>query len=270
MTATRLFRDAFPSFTPWWLRARRVLGKTTGYRFLWSMIAPLDALMEGAFQGAAAGFPGIGTSTALPYIGGTRGILRGYGTSETDAHYCGRLINWPATWRQAGMSLAIAKQFHEYLSNRPKVTVVSRAGVWVTVNADGSVAPIVTGVTFDWDSVSNPERATFWSELFVIVYPDPWAASPVLGSGSALGVDRGIGHENTREEADAVRNLIADFKAARDRIRAVIFTTDPTLFDPTTPSSLPDGQWGQWGTRGPLSRVKSHRNVTTCKIWEPN
>lgn len=260
------FRDMIRDAVPWWLSDRP--GKNVGYRVLWSMIAPLDAAVETLLEGLRAPMPGQGTPTALSAIGRTRGILRGYGSSETDESYIARLLAWLDTWRLAGSQLAIASQLHAYMSNRPRVTVVNRAGTWTCVAQDGT---ITTGtMAWDWDSVSNPERSGFWSEQWVIVYPDPWAHAPIRGSGlRTRGGETGIGHLCSREEYDAVKNLCATWKAAHTFIRTIIFTTDGTLFDPGTPASLPDGTWGQWSLPGSDPRAAGGRNTTTCRYWEP-
>lgn len=40
---TRRLRDMLGGFVPWWLSDRPTSGKTVGFRFLWAMVAPLDA-----------------------------------------------------------------------------------------------------------------------------------------------------------------------------------------------------------------------------------
>lgn len=265
------FRDAFRSYIPPWLSERLQTGRNRGFSLLWSMIAPLDAAADVLLQGMRAAWPGKGTSTALPYIGRTRGLIRNQ--NETDAEYAERLRGWLDEWREAGSQLQIAKVVHEYLRTRPKVRIVNRAGKWITVDTDGTVT--THQATFDWDSVSHPERAGYWSDLWLVVYsaPTQWGTSgPFLDTAGAptWGADQlGIGHDDTREEYDALTGLLAQWKAAHSLIRAVIFTSDATLFDPTTPASLPNGQWGEWGNHNSGSRVASSRNLTTCRYWEP-
>lgn len=279
------FRDILRKVVPVWLSDRWRGGpggnsgltptNATGFSFLWALTAPLDACAEVLAQGVRAAWPGLGTPSALKYIGSSRGILRGYGTSETDDHYAMRLRAWLTTWQGAGSQLALAQQLHEYISNRPRVTIVNRAGSWVSVAQDGTVSTM-SGVTWNWDGTSNPEDATSWSEQWVIIYPDPWAHRGAFGSGDKFGADGlGLGHLVTREESDAVRGIIADWKSAHTRVRTVIWTSDGTIFNPSDPTTMPDGQWGQWsagnsGIRDNGARGKSHRNVTTCRYWEPN
>lgn len=256
------FRDILRDAVPWWLSDRP--GLNVGFRYLWSVVAPLDAAMEVLEEGINASRPGVGTPTALAAIGRTRGILRGFG--ETEAHYAARLNQWLDTWRLAGSQLAVASQLHENIVNRPRVRVVNRAGTWTMVDQSGAVT---TGtMTWNWDSVSNPERSGNWWEQWIIVYPAPWALAPNRGA-RTRGDQSGIGHLVSRAEYDAVKNLLSSWTSAHTFIRTVIFTSDGTLFDPATPSSLPDGTWGQWSLPGSSPRVRGGRNLTSCRYWEP-
>lgn len=267
MTVRQRLRDIFPQYIPWWLSDRSLSsGKSVGYRFLWSMIAPLDAYEEVLIQGLQAAWPGVGTPTALPRIGATRGIVRGQ--ADSDADYATKLRSWIERWRNAGSQYAIARELHDYLGNHPRIRIVNRAGFWVMMAEDGTIT--TAQAVFDWDSVSNPERATFWSELFVIVYPTQWANTGLWGDGRDYGArDGGLGHQVTRREVDAVRGILAQWKAAHTKIRALIWTSDTALFDPANPGSLPDGTWGQWSVPGGSgSRVAGGRNTTTCRYWE--
>lgn len=266
MTTARVrFRDVFRLALPWWLTDRREKGMTVGFRILWSLAAPLDTLQEVLLQGIQAGYPGRGTPTALPYIGRTRGILRGQ--ADTDAEYAEKLRGWLARWETAGEMRGLGRELHEWLGNHPMIRLVNRAGTWVTVAADGTVT--TQQAAWDWDSVSNPERAGFWSEMWIIVYPTQWALGGAWGDGRSWGGrDSGIGHRVTATERETVRGLIAEWKSAHSRVRAVIWTSDAALFDPNNPATCPDGTWGQWGGGGSGSRVASGRNTTTCRYWE--
>lgn len=276
MGLLRRFRDALRDRVPVWLSDRRAntpsapggppsKDETVGFRFLWAVTAPLDAGAQQLLEALRARFPGVGTATALPYIGRDRGILRG--VDDTDADYAARLLGWVERWKIAGSAEALARAMHEYIPGHPMVRAISRAGRWVTVNADGSL--VRHAATWDWDSVSHPERAGYWSELWVIIYPTPYAASGTLGDGRALSdADRGIGHMVARVDVDVVHRLLATWKSAHSLVRCVIWTTDASLFDPATPASRPDGTWGDWGKTVSGSRV-SARNITTCRYWEP-
>lgn len=257
------FRDTFESYIPVWLRNRP--GFTVGYRFLWSSIAPFDSVVNVLIEGIKASWPGFGTPSALPYIGRGRGLIRGQ--ADTDESFGAKLRAWLDVWRDAGSMEVIARQVQGYLRNTPRVRIVNRAGQWVTINSDGTME--ATFAAFDWDSVSNPERAGYWSEMWIIVYPTEWADSGLWGDGRLWGArDSGIGHVVTRVEVDAIKGLIAQWKGAHSRIRNVIWTSDATLFNPADPASLPDGTWGTWSSGGSGSRVGSGRVTTTCRYWD--
>lgn len=267
MTVARRFRDEIRSYVVPWLSDRHgaTPERSAGFRFLWSMVAPLDAAMDVLVQGLRAAHPGQGTPTALPLIGRSRGMIRGQG--ESDAAYGARLTTWLDRWRIAGTAEAIATALHEYLGNHPKVRVITRSGIWVTAELDGSITR--TTATWDWDSVSHPGRAGFWSDIWIVIYPTQWANAPgVIGDDAyGLGDGYGAGHQASRIEVDAVKSILAQWKSAHTKVRAVIWTSDATLFDPLTPASCPNGAWGGWGTTG-SSRVASSRNTTTCRYWE--
>lgn len=272
MSATIRFRDVFRAFTVGWLNERpgQKDGKTVGYRLLWSMIAPLDVASEVLIQSLQAPWPGKGTPTALPLIGRSRGMIRSQ--LETDDEYSARLITWLDRARQLGSMLSTARAIHEYLGNRPRVRIYNRAGACLEVaQTTGAVTRYDAGTTaWDWDSVSNPERSGYWWDLWACVYPTQWSNSPALGSGRKLDAvpNLGVGCTATREEHDALRGLIRQNKSDHSHMRAVIFTSDETLFDPTDPTTQPDGEWGEWGGKGSGSRTVGHRNVTTCRYLE--
>lgn len=269
MTVSVRFRDAFRKFIPPWLADRSTLGvgKSAGFRFLWSMIAPLDAAAEVLVQGLQAAWPGKGTPTALPLIGRTRGMIRG--ESETDAAYAARLLLWLDRWRAAGSAEAIAQAIHDFCANHPKVRIVTRSGYWVTLNADGTITR--TTAAWNWDGVSHPERFGFWSEIWVIVYPTQWEhRAGVWGDGVWGSTGLGWGHNAPRTSYEAIKGLAMQWKSAHTRVRAIVWTSDASLFNPADPGSLPNGSWGAWGTTSSGARVPSSRNLTTCRFWEPN
>lgn len=261
-------RDQLRRWVPWWLSDRRFSsGKTVGFRYLWAMIACFDAITQWILEGLLAAWPGAGTLTALSLIGRSRGIIRGQ--TDTDVEYASKLRQWLDKWAAAGSARQLAIELHEYLGNRPRVRIVTRAGFWVTVATDGTVT--TTQAAWNWDGTSNPERSGYWSEMWVIIYPTQWAVNPtVYGTGRSwgLGDGFGIGHKVSRIEYDAVRGLLNQWKSAHTRISAVVWTSDATLFDPATPASLPNGAWGDWSVGGTGARVPNSRNLTTCRYWE--
>lgn len=260
MTAAVRFRDIVK--VPKWI-------DRVGRDFIGSMVAPLDTAVQHLTEGLTARFPGRGTPTALPYIGRSRGITRNQ--NESDEDFALRLIAWFELHPQAGWDERIARVVHEYLEDHPMVRVVDRSGQWTTIGTLGNLSRDVAA--WDWDSVSHPERndpdAPWWSDLWVIIYPTPWTLrSGTLGD--LTGDDGfGLGHMCPRADVYALKGLLSQWKAAHARIRAVIWTSDVSLFDPGWPAGLPDGTWGAWGGTGSGSRTLSGRNLTSCRYWEP-
>ncbi len=270
MTVLR-FRDTLSRYVVPWLSERpgRLLGRTVGYRYLRTMTSQLDAIADVALDALQAPWPGRGTPTALPSIGRSRGMIRGQG--ESDGDYAARMIPWLDRARQYGSMLAVGRAVHEYLANRPRVRVYNRAGFCTEIaQTTGAVTKYEAGSTsWDWDSVSNPERSGFWWDLWICVYPTQWADSGLWGDGRFWGArDSGIGHVVSRVEVDALKSEIEQYKSAHSHVRAVIWTSDETLFDPTSPATQPDGTWGQWSLPGSDPRVPGGRNTTSCRYWE--
>ncbi len=268
MTAKVRFRDSVRRYLPQWLSDRTTSGRTVGFRLIWSMVAPLDVALEHGVQGLKASWPGVGTPTALPYIGRSRGFIRGQ--SESDASFATRLLGWLDRWRIAGSDEAVARAIQEYVTGAPRVRIFRR---------DGNVLTLTSGVvtrttcTWQWDTTSHPERAGNWSEIWIVVYSTPFSTagnflhttgSPTWGIGDGFG----IGHDVSRQDYEALKSLLAQWKSQHTRIRAVVWTSDSTLFDPASAPSLPNGSWGGWGGVGSGSRTASSRNLTTCRYWE--
>lgn len=258
--------DSFWSKVPVWMQG------PNARTFLTTMIAFYDVATDVMRQGMHASIPGIGTTTALPFIGQMRGMIQGDG--ETNASYAARLPSWRDRARQWGMQLALARALHEYVEGNPIVKIVNRAGLMVTCDASGNITR--TQTTWNWDSVSNPERATWWAELWIIIYAPPWnETGPVMTSPNAppnLG-PYGIGQLVPRINVDVVKGLVEQYKSFHSYVRAVIWSYDSSLFDPTNPSKMPDGTWGQWSYptfetgNGNNARHLSGRSLS-CRYWE--
>jgi hypothetical protein len=264
-------KDLVDRYVPPWLANRVSKGLTSGHRYLWGLVAPLDALLDVFNQGLVARFPGVGTPTALPYIGRSRSLIRNQ--NETAAEYGARLEKWLDTHPEAGSQEIIGVAIHSFLANRPRVRVINRAGLWLTVEEDGEITRQQSDA-WDWDSVSHPERnepeTPWWSDLWVVVQVSQWAHRDGT-MGDLPGHDGyAWGHYASLPEVDAVKGLFSQWKGAHSRIRAVIWTTDPDLFDPDVPASCPDGTWGEWGIYDVDNNyVPSGRNLTSCRYWEP-
>lgn len=270
MAAFPRFVDSFWSKVPVWLQT------PNGVKYLTPLIAFFDVAHDVFRQGMHASLPGLGTPTALDVIGRMRAMIRGDGESADS--YAARLPEWRDRARTWGSQYAIARALHEYVSGNPKVRIVNRNGVMVTCDVDGSMT--VEDVTWDWDSLSNPERndpdAPWWAELWIVIYAPPWAKTgPAINSpGSAPNAGPyGIGQVVPRLPVDVVKREIEQYKSDHSFVRCVIWAYDSTLFDPSTPATMPDGTWGQWSyptgqSSTNVHRLRSNRSLT-CRYWEP-
>lgn len=255
-------RDWLRAFVPKWLSNRP--GLNNGFKMLWGMAFQADILIELAVEAVGSWWPGyslgatnqaLDASTALPLIGLSRGIVQG--EAESNASYAARLPGWLDDWANAGSAEILAQQIQAYIGNTPMVRVVDRAGNWVTVASDGTITKTVAA--WDWDSVSNPERANWWSDLWIIVYPCEW---PITGFdlGALVGVwgtydGAGTGHGVPRAAVDAILAILAQWKGAHCWCQAIIYSYDPTLFVPGSPvSGDPDGTWGGGRRSSAVSR----------------
>ena len=273
------FADSFWTKVPNWMQ------RPNGRKYLTSMTAFFDVAFDVARQGLHADLPGIGTPTALPFVGQMRAMIQGDG--ESASSYAARMVGSPyrvtdpvipaqPSWidraRQWGMQLALARALHEWVKGGPMVRVVNRAGTMVTCATDGTITR--NQVTWNWDSLSNPERASWWAELWVIIYSPPWAETgpQLISPGSPPNTaDQGIGHYVPRLSVDIVKGLLDQYKSYHSFVRCVIWSYDATLFDPSTPLvGWPDGTWGQWSypTTGTGARHRSGRSQS-CRYWEP-
>jgi hypothetical protein len=278
----RGLRDALRSFIPWWLSDR--LGFRTGYMILYAMALLCDIAITWCVQAVYSWFPGyslglpvgaqgLDPSTALPLIGRSRSILRG--EADTDASFASFLIGWLDYAEAAGSSEILATMIRHYLGNSPTVRIVDRAGFWVMI--DGPTGVITTATSaWNWDGTSNPERAGWWSDLWVIVYADEWTryasftdAAWLAAFGGVSG--NGIGHEVGRAAVDAITSIVEQWKGAHCWLVAVLFTSDSGTLSPGGVN--PDGNWGNWsktvsGVTTP-ARVLPSPHQAAVRTWIP-
>jgi len=175
------FRETLRRYVPPWLSDRPTSGRTAGFRYLYGLVAILDAGMQFLVEGMQARLPGVGTPTALPYIGRDRRIIRG--PHETDADYAARLLEWLDLWRAAGNAYALAKALQAFLApGHPRIRIVTRSGFWWTLDPSGELSwHLASPNNWNWDSHTHPEHAGRWADFWVIVYR---RTSPTTGSGA--------------------------------------------------------------------------------------
>lgn len=269
MTARLNLRDSVNRFVPSWLSDHHPIGPSWGYRLLWGVVLLIDAAIEVAAQGSLAAV-GKATPTALDYIGDARGLIRNQ--DESDEDYARRLATWVDRARENGSAYRLPLAIHDYLRSHPRIRVFRRNGECLTVDTDRTITRHES-TAWDWDSVSHPERAGWWSDIWIVVYTTSgtstqWEHRPG-GLGDLTG-DRtyALGHLAKMAEVDAIKGLVQLCKAAHTCVRAIIWTSDESLFDPEEPTSMPDGTWGAWSINVGGSQVVA-RNTTTCRYWEP-
>ncbi len=220
----------------------------------------IDASLAGALGSVGRGGA---RESSLKYVGDARGLVRG--RVETEDAFAERLRKWRQELRLQGSQEGLAKQVQAYVGP-VRVRVINRAGRWTTIEPDGTIVRHYPAFAFDWDSVSNPEREDFWSEQWIVVYSPPYAQRPnTFGDGIALGDEAlGIGMLSPSLENDTLRKVIAQWKSAHSFVRALIWCTDSSLFDPLVPVTWPNGEWGQWH----IGTGVSDRDLSACRYWE--
>lgn len=243
----RRFADALPDFASW------------GWRTLWSVALSADAFTAWSIQGLRARLPGVGTPTALSVISRDRAIVRGRVESEAD--HVARLANWLELHESRARMVGMTREVQNYLGRTNggqwhTVACVSRRGTWGIRRASGEYEyhdPGTLAVTWDWDSVSHPERAALWSDMWIIVWPpgyEPHVAQQWPGP------DSSYGHDAPQTQVATLRELVTTWRAGRTRVRALIWAPlvvpagypnagSPCL-DPTAPAPfMADGTWGE-------------------------
>jgi hypothetical protein len=262
-------------WVPPWLSERITQGSTVGWRVIWAAAVIADAAAQQAFEALGARLPGIGTPTALPRIGTDRALFRGL--DDTDADFALKLRAWLDRWADGGTMRGIAREMQQYVRRLPggdryTVRVVDRAGVWHVRAGDGStttIQPADAAWSWDWDS-EIAERAGFWSDLWVIITPAPYALIPYWGTSTTS-----WGHAIPQSEVAPLREILSSWKAAHSNVRAVIWAPedDPeglttSVMDPTDPTSFrPDGTWGNWSRVEAGVRVRARPDW--MRFWEP-
>ncbi len=246
MSIGQSLRAGLASITPTWLQnfpSFRNLFET-----LWTVALLGDALREIALEGRYAAFPGLGTPTALPYIGASRGLLQGPG--EPDASFAARCIDFRTTNRLKGSPEQLALQIQAYLCGQgtlgagvyPVVRIVDRDGNTTTANADRTVT--FGQISWDWDEVGGfidtqvhtTTQVSGWhSDEWILIqdftthytgFGDPnWLAA--WGSG-----DQTLGGLCPQAIVQGVLSLVGEWKGAHIWERTVALVPDPTTFTP--------------------------------------
>jgi hypothetical protein len=251
VTPTAPFREGVQAISPPWLQG------TNGYKFTYSAIGIVfDALAEYLRLGTLQRFPGQAQSSALPFIGRDRKILRGF--RESDVAYVPRLRAAFQTWKFAGNAQTLLRELAAYFSPNPPVIRYVVNGQfpdgttftdWWTIQ-DGEISHFRNSPwNWNWDNQLGQIR--FW----VIIYrnegftPWFWGDGHFWGGGQSWGFEENF----TQNFAYDARNFIRQWKAAGSHCLAlggIIVTGDASLFDPTGfGAGYPNGTWNVYANR---------------------
>jgi hypothetical protein len=218
-------------------------------RYMYAFGAVLDAMVEAAWQGVRARFPGLGTPTALKYVGADRNLDR-Y-ASETDDQYAARLRAAFDTWRTAGSAASILNQLAGYFGNPPSpffIRIVTNSGVWYTWQDGAVVRHVSSPNNWNWDGYS-----TRWWRFWVIVdcsTTHPFRDEGTWGDGAVWGDGGTWGSTAQASDVSALQSILRKWKPANAQCVNIILSFDNTLFDPSLAAGdpkLPDGNFGNWG-----------------------
>ncbi len=244
----RNLRDSLRSIVPNWLSDRPILN--VGFAVLFTIALMGDCLLEALFEGMFAAWPGRGTNTALSLIGQSRGIIRG--VNETDAAYASRLIDWLAIWYNAGRDTLLLQLLQNYVGGNLPMRLITRAGQFVSIDSSGTIT-FDTDTSWNWDTVVLPERATWWSDIWVIVYVtdaqwDTFASLTDPAWTAAWGTyTNGACYTVPLSTSAGITSIIRDFRGVHTWLEAIVFTDDTARFIPGALGPTdPKGGWGNW------------------------
>lgn len=252
----------------------------------WRALEPtgriLDVTTQAMLEAVYLRFPSHCPADGLPLHGRARRIPRGP-YEDADA-YRRRLVQWLDVWRMAGLYAGILYAIQGYLApTYPRVRLVTRQGLWVTLEEGGSLLPIDEALTlpgdipptggspyryvppldaathaplwfqrndpalWNWDSLSHPANATRWWDFWLVIYPGAYDLQGNFDSGLFYDEPTTWGFSEPQGTFDTLRTLVDQFRSAVSFCRAVVFPPDAGDFDPTEApgaAGFPDGWWG--------------------------
>jgi hypothetical protein len=269
-------RATLATYLPTWL------GNVPGLRYLFSLawtIALLgDGLREIAWEGQLATYPGVGTPTALPYIGASRGLVQG--PLEPDAHFAVRCRNWLTAAATMGSAEAIVREVQAYLVAQgslgagiyPIVAFIDRRGNKTTANADQSITESL--IAWDWDELggwvdgsgyNSPATVTgWWSDGWLLIQ-DPYTHYAGFGDPNWLAAwdsgDQTIDSLTPQAIVSAIESLVDTWKGAHVYVRCIVWCTSPGAFVPT-------GYYGNCSRN--IAGLQTRVRNGAFSYWQPN
>lgn len=268
-------RGTLSKYVPSWLG--NVPGLRNLYSVLWTVALAGDGLREIAWEGQLAAYPGVGTPTALPYIGASRGLVQGPG--ESNAAFAIRCQNWKAEVALMGSSRGLVAQIQDYLCGAgslgagvyPVVAFIDRAGHVVTAHADQSITETTT--TWSWDTLGgwtdafryhSPAEVSAWWVDAIILIQDPFTHYTSETDPNWLAAwnsgDQTIDSIVPQSTVFAIQAILDRWKGQHVYARCIAWVPDPTTFVPT-------GWYGNWSSNQ-AGEQKARRNPAYA-YWQP-
>lgn len=248
--------------TPWLLKDNNEL-------YMQNFGDALDTLVDKVKQGVEARLPGVGTLSALPYIGLDRVMPKA--PTESDASYIIRLREAYNTWQRAGNRPTVLRQVDTYVGTRILRPINQTPMVLTVGNSDGE-----TLASWDWYYSTNslaaaPQRALIaptnwnwddafsWWRTWLVIFAIPgsvlepegvWGVGEWDEPGGSWGLNIGP------EFATGLRDVVRLWKSANTFYPWFVISFNPgngssgSAFSPNSAQGdgNPDGNWGSWGT----------------------
>ena len=241
-------RATLATYVPTWLA--NVPGLRQLYACVWTVALLGDCLREIGWEGQLAAYPGVGTPTALPYIGASRGLVQG--PNETDVAFGLRARQWLSAVAEMGNAEGLVTQVQTYLVGQgslgagvyPVVVFVDRNGDTTTANADQSIT--FGSVSWDWDDLGGwvdgvgfNNTATvsgWWSDGWLLI-EDPYTHYTGFADANWLAAwnsgDQTIDSLTPQSVVSAIEAIVDTWKGAHTYVRCIVWTAPSTSFSPT-------------------------------------
>ncbi len=243
------------------------------------------------------GGSGFDDATALPYTGRDRQIRSGL--AESIFSWAAAQRRWRDSWAVGATPLGLLNQLQRILSpNPPTLHMVNAHGDWWTLFANGNIlqfrqngagidyhqadgfvaANAVVPNGWDWDSLADPHPFGFGdvTRFWIIIEAPcnlPYLAgiSGHIGDGRTIGMGKGTGDAATIgttapiKQADLVRHLVLEWRAAGLRCSHVIVAFDTSQFGDIASANFPQGDYG-WPCHDVAGNMVPARDPT-ARYW---
>ncbi len=268
-------RGTLGTYLPNWLQ--NVPGLRNLFSVLWTFALLGDGLREIAWQGQLANYPGVGTPTALPFMGATRGLIQG--PTEPQSAFAARLRSWLAAVAEMGSATGLVSEVQSFLCGQgslgagvyPVVRYVSRNGRTVTANANQTIT--YSAVSWDWDEVGGwvddvGYKGTlvvdgYWSDGWLVI-EDPYTHYTGFADPNWLAAwnsgDQTVDSLCPQLVVAGIEAIVLAWKGAHAYVRCVVWCPDPTSFSP-------GGTWGNWSEN--VSGIQTAQRTVAYSYWTP-